>query len=78
MGNQTPPLKDRMTHAVLFQVQNEPGTFYADPAGTRESDATPDALAEEGYFEVADEPVRDLRHPNVVRKLTFARIGTSG
>ena len=78
MGNPTPPLKDRMTHAVLFQVENEPGRFYTDPAGAHPSDATPDALAEEGFFEVADEPVRDPGHPTVVRKLTFARIDTPG
>ena len=78
MGNQTPIPKHRMTHTVLFQIASERDRYYADPAGTRESDATPDALAEEGFFEVSDEPVRDPRHPNVVRKLTFARIGTPG
>ncbi len=78
MGNQKTLPKDKMTHAILFQVQNEPGRFYTDSAGIHESDATPDSLAEEGFFEMADEPVNDPCYPNVVRKLTFARIDTPG
>lgn len=78
MGNEKTPPKDAMTHATLVQVRGRPDEYYCDPAGTQESDATPDSLTEQGFFEVADEPVSDPRYPNVVRRLTYARINTPG